>query len=396
MTGLSALTGGHGTVAQPGSGRATCRRKTATSCRSTRISASFAASPGARSTSQPNTWTMKRQTRRMSTSAEPRPASQSDTPDSGTAHRRRRSRSASQSSIRAVHGARVSTTSARHRKTHGRDAGNATGIPRAGNSQLTSCPLEPYRYPQSGHRPDRTAPAGPGSRSSPASWATVAGSSIRSGAFLSCSCAHSSGAGTWAAGHGSLLRGYSAAAGAGRTASLAFCSSESGGAEWPISRMYSSRRCLYLCSRWSSVSVISRLAIGLPSRVDLDRVSVPGQGAAEAATRHCPLMRDIAPCKSTLRENGGMFAASLRRRPSSIHSGIAPRSAPAKPHNPAAWRASGSSSLPEIDGLSPSRYTGGVGITQTPLPGHDAAAIGIAAFVVVYAKASGRSQSTSK
>ena len=32
------------------------------------------------------------------------------------------------------------------------------------------------------------------------------------------------------------------------------------------------------------------------------------------------------------------------------------------------------------------RYIGGVGITQTPLPGHDAAAIGIAAFVVVYAK----------
>ena len=97
-------------------------------------------------------------------------------------------------------------------------------------------------------------------------------------------------------------------------------------------------------------------------------------------------MRDIAPCKSTLRENGGMFAASLRRRPSSIHSGIAPRSAPAKPHHPAAWRASGSSSLSGIDGLSPARYTGGVGITQAPLPGHDAAAIGIAAFVVVYAK----------
>ncbi len=81
-----------------------------------------------------------------------------------------------------------------------------------------------------------------------------------------------------------------------------------------------------------------------------------------------------------------MFAASLRRRPSLTHSGIAPRSAPAKRHNPAAWRASGSSSLPGIDGPSPLRYIGGVGITQTPLPGHDAAAIGIAAFVVVYAK----------
>jgi hypothetical protein len=33
------------------------------------------------------------------------------------------------------------------------------------------------------------------------------------------------------------------------------------------------------------------------------------------------------------------------------------------------------------------RYIGGVGITQTPLPGPDAAAIGVAAFVVVYAKA---------
>jgi Peptidase M50B-like len=32
------------------------------------------------------------------------------------------------------------------------------------------------------------------------------------------------------------------------------------------------------------------------------------------------------------------------------------------------------------------RYVGGVSITQTPLPGPDAAAIGLAAFVVVYAK----------
>jgi Peptidase M50B-like len=79
-----------------------------------------------------------------------------------------------------------------------------------------------------------------------------------------------------------------------------------------------------------------------------------------------------------------MFAASLRR-PSSIHSGLAPRSAPAQRHNPAAWRASGSSSLSGIDGPSLARYIDGVGITQAPLPGHDAAAIGIAAFVVVYA-----------
>jgi hypothetical protein len=44
--------------AQSGIGRATCRCSTATSCRSTRISASLAASLRARSTSQPNTRTM--------------------------------------------------------------------------------------------------------------------------------------------------------------------------------------------------------------------------------------------------------------------------------------------------------------------------------------------------
>ncbi len=46
--------------AQSGLGRVTCRRKTATSCRSTKISASLAASFRASSTSQPNTNTMKR------------------------------------------------------------------------------------------------------------------------------------------------------------------------------------------------------------------------------------------------------------------------------------------------------------------------------------------------
>ena len=44
--------------AQSGFGRTTCRRSTATSCRSTSISASFAASLRARSTSQPNTRAM--------------------------------------------------------------------------------------------------------------------------------------------------------------------------------------------------------------------------------------------------------------------------------------------------------------------------------------------------
>jgi len=52
--------GDHGTVSPVRLGRATCRRKTVTACRSTRISASFAASSRASSTSQPNTRTMKR------------------------------------------------------------------------------------------------------------------------------------------------------------------------------------------------------------------------------------------------------------------------------------------------------------------------------------------------
>jgi len=46
--------------AQSGLGPATCRRSTATSCRSTKISASFAASSRARSTSQPSTRTMNK------------------------------------------------------------------------------------------------------------------------------------------------------------------------------------------------------------------------------------------------------------------------------------------------------------------------------------------------
>jgi hypothetical protein len=46
--------------AQSGLGRATCRRSTATSCRSTKISASLAASLRASSTSQPNTRAMSR------------------------------------------------------------------------------------------------------------------------------------------------------------------------------------------------------------------------------------------------------------------------------------------------------------------------------------------------
>lgn len=45
-------------------------------------------------------------------------------------------------------------------------------------------------------------------------------------------------------------------------------------------------------------------------------------------------------------ENGGWLAFADRRRPSSIHTGIAARSAPAARQRPAAWRASGSSSSP--------------------------------------------------
>ena len=76
----------HGTVSPVRlRARDTCRRNTATSCRSTRISASLAASLRARSTSQPDTRTMKMYMRRMSTSAERRAAGQAHARDSGTA-----------------------------------------------------------------------------------------------------------------------------------------------------------------------------------------------------------------------------------------------------------------------------------------------------------------------
>jgi peptidase M50B-like protein len=47
---------------------------------------------------------------------------------------------------------------------------------------------------------------------------------------------------------------------------------------------------------------------------------------------------------------------------------------------PGSWPSSGVAKLPPVS------YVGGMSITQTPLPGPDAAAIGIAALVVVYAK----------
>jgi hypothetical protein len=45
-------------------------------------------------------------------------------------------------------------------------------------------------------------------------------------------------------------------------------------------------------------------------------------------------------------ENGGLPALAFLRLPSATHFGIASRSAPARRHSPAAWRASGSSSSP--------------------------------------------------
>jgi hypothetical protein len=56
----TATAAGTARSAQSGRGRATCRRKTATSCRSTRISASLAASLRVSSVSQPATRTMNR------------------------------------------------------------------------------------------------------------------------------------------------------------------------------------------------------------------------------------------------------------------------------------------------------------------------------------------------
>jgi hypothetical protein len=63
--------------AQSGFGRSTWRRRTATSCRSTRISASFELSLRARSANQPNSLTMRRYVRRITTSAERRTPGQS-------------------------------------------------------------------------------------------------------------------------------------------------------------------------------------------------------------------------------------------------------------------------------------------------------------------------------
>jgi hypothetical protein len=84
--------------------------------------------------------------------------------------------------------------------------------------------------------------------------------------------------------------------------------------------------------------------------------------------------------------NGDLRSFALLRRSSATHAGIASRSAPASRHNCATHRARGSPSFSGIAGPSPKSYIYSVGITQTPLPGPDAAAIGMAAFLAVYMK----------
>ena len=120
---------------------------------------------------------------------------------------------------------------------------------------------------------------------------------------------------------GVFLRLYSSTAGASRTASLAFCSSESGGARWASLRRYSSRRCLYLSSRCCPASVISRLAIRSPA---------PGRSRPAGSSMKKQTRIPRSRCTSgrtgaVLRRRAGRqrTAASLRLRPSAIHLGVA-------------------------------------------------------------------------
>ena len=81
--------------AQSGFGRVTWRRKTAISCRSTKISTSLEVSLRASSTTQPNNRIMSRYRRRMSTTAEDRSPGQvlcssSGTPQAVMARKRRK------------------------------------------------------------------------------------------------------------------------------------------------------------------------------------------------------------------------------------------------------------------------------------------------------------------
>ena len=112
---------------------------------------------------------------------------------------------------------------------------------------------------------------------------------------------------------GVFLRLYSSTAGAIRTASLAFCSSESGGAKWASLRRYSSRRCLYLSSRCCPASVISRLAI---------RSRAPGRSrpAGSSMKKQTRIARSRCTSRRTgaARRSAAVQAAGERRHPRGI------------------------------------------------------------------------------
>ena len=112
---------------------------------------------------------------------------------------------------------------------------------------------------------------------------------------------------------GVFLRLYSSTAGAGRTASLAFCSSESGGARWASLRMYSSRRRLYLSSRCCPASVMSRLAIRSPA---------PGRsrpaGSSTKKQAHIPRSRYTSRRTGAARRSLVVQAAREWRHPRGI------------------------------------------------------------------------------
>ena len=113
--------------------------------------------------------------------------------------------------------------------------------------------------------------------------------------------------------HGVFLRLYSCTAGASRTASLAFCSSESGGARWASLRRYSSRRCLYLSSRCWPAWVISRLAIRSPA----PGRSGPAGSSMKKQTR-IPRSRCTSRRTGAARRSAAVQAAGERRYPRGI------------------------------------------------------------------------------
>ena len=173
---------------------------------------------------------------------------------------------------------------------------------------------------------------------------------------------------------GVFLRLYSSTAGASRTASLAFCSSESGGARWASLRRYSSRRCLYLSSRCCPASVISRLAIRSPA---LGR-SRPAGSSTKKQTRiprsRCTSCRTGAVLR---RRAGRRRTAASARHPSACAPrrstfGIASGPAPALRHSSVAWRASGSCSSPS-DASSMTPHTSASRSARPPASARSAA-----------------------